>query len=129
MGYDLYITRAPHWPDSEAHPITAREWLALVQSDDTLTITGVQGPYLAVWHGDSQYEEPWLDWERGRVFTKNPDVPLIDKMVVIAERLGASVQGDDGERYGRGGQINSPASELPIEHTGFTAKIKRLFGR
>jgi hypothetical protein len=109
MGYDLYITRAEHWTDSEASPITVAEWCTLVKQDDDLTITGMQGEYFAVWNGESEFEEPWLDWHAGRIFTKNPDEPLIEKMIAIAERLNARVQGDDGEIYLPGGQI-APAT-------------------
>ncbi len=132
MGYDLYITRARHWTDSEANPITAAEWCALVKSDDELTITGIQGEYFAVWDGESQFEEPWLDWQDGRIFTKNPDEPLIEKMVAIAKVLNATVQGDDGEIYLEGGQIAVPDTKQPGDglNTAITSKmpwLKRFF--
>ena len=111
MGYDLHITRAKHWTDSEAHPIAAVEWLAVVKDDDELTITGVHGVYFAVWDGESMHEEPWLDWEAGRVFTKNADEPLREKMVAIARLLSATVQGDDGEVYVGDGLTIHPGAE------------------
>jgi hypothetical protein len=40
-----------------------------------------------------------LDWDAGNIYTKNPDNPMIKKMVQIAHRLNAIVQGDDGEGY------------------------------
>jgi hypothetical protein len=33
------------------------------------------------------------------VFTKDPDQPTVAKMIAIAARLAAKVQGDDGELY------------------------------
>lgn len=98
MGYDFHITRRNDWAD-EGNDITAEEWLAYIRSDPELTLTGTNGPYYAVWSGASQHSEPWLDWSRGQVYTKNPDSPLIDKMIAIAHNLSGTVQGDDGEVY------------------------------
>src|SRR5262245_65787077 len=98
MGYDLHITRAQHWTDDEP-VITADEWLACVDEDPELRLAGYNGPYFALWSGQSKYPDPWFDWSLGRVHTKNPDPPIIGKAVAIATRLGATVQGDDGEVY------------------------------
>ena len=99
MGYDLHITRAEDWGESRSNPITAEEWLAVVESDPELSPAGYNGPYFALWRGPSENPEPWLDWSDGRVHTKNPDAPLVGKMIRLAGRLGARVQGDDGEFY------------------------------
>ena len=40
MGYDVHITRADHWTESERRPIAAEEWLALVERDSELAIAG-----------------------------------------------------------------------------------------
>jgi hypothetical protein len=98
MGYDLHITRREHWID-EGDDISSEEWLAVVEADPELRIEAVYGSYFAIWSGPSTLGDPWLDWFDGRINTKNPDHALIDKMVEIAEKLGASVQGDDGEIY------------------------------
>ena len=100
MGYCLYITRATSWAESEGHPIRGEEWLAVVGEDPDLSLSdGCPSPHFAVWRGESGHEEPWFDWADGAIYTKNPDGPVIRKMVSIAERLGARVQGDDGEEY------------------------------
>ena len=98
MGYDLHITRRANWSD-EGNDITADEWLELVNNDSELQLKTENGPYFAVWSGKSTLREPWLDWSRGQIQTKNPDDALIDKMVSIANKLHAVVQGDDGEVY------------------------------
>lgn len=98
MGYDFHISRRNDWAD-EGGDITAEEWLDYVRSDRELTLAGAIGPYYAVWCGASEHSEAWLDWSRDRIYTKDPDSPLIDKMIAIARRLGATVQGDDGEVY------------------------------
>ena len=41
----------------------------------------------------------------GDIETKNPDAPVIQKMILIAESLNARVQGDDGEVYLPDGKI------------------------
>lgn len=129
MGYDVHITRASQWTDSDTNPITAAEWLSLVKADDTLTITGIQGAHFAVWHGESSHEEPWLDWADGRIFTKNADAPLLEKMVALASQLNARVQGDDGEIYLGAGRILAPETSEEARGAGITSVIKRLFGK
>lgn len=99
MGYDLHITRADFWPDNKGREISAEEWLEVVRSDPELKLAGVNGPYFALWTGESEYAEPWLDWHRGNIYSKNPDDAIIGKMLEIAKRLNAKVQGDDGEVY------------------------------
>lgn len=101
MGYDLHITRRKDW-SAKGHHIRAEEWLAYVKKDPELLLSRENGPYFARWNGPSKYPDPWLDWHDGNIFSKNPDEPLIDKMVAIARDLGAQVQGDDGEIYNSG---------------------------
>lgn len=99
MGYDLYITRADDWKENDRAPITAAEWMALVRADPTLTPDPLLGPYFVRWTGPSRHDDPWLDWRDGNVFSKYPDSALLRKMVAVADRLGARVQGEDGEPY------------------------------
>jgi len=40
-----------------------------------------------------------LEWFQDDIYTKNPDEPILAKMLQIASALGARVQGDDGEIY------------------------------
>lgn len=105
VGYEFYITRADHWSDGEPK-ISEDEWLELVEQDPELSLAGYNGPYFALWSGDSKWGDgAWFNWRRGRVHTKNPDPPLIGKAIRIAERLRAKVQGDDGEVYLPGGKV------------------------
>ena len=41
----------------------------------------------------------WFEYERGNVDVKDADDETIKKMIAIAGRLGAKVQGDKGEIY------------------------------
>jgi hypothetical protein len=103
MGWEIHITRAESWADSEKHPITAEEWLALVEADPDLVIDPRDnGPYFALWVRHwVQGDHPWFDWFVGAIETKNPDRKTLGKALEIAQRLGARVQGDDGEEYKR----------------------------
>lgn len=101
MGYDVHITRADHWAFSEEYPISAEEWLTTIAGDEDLTRTesawadGID----ARWNGPSEYTDPWFAWREGRIFTKHPDEPIVEKVSVMALHLGAMVQGDEGEIY------------------------------
>ena len=99
MGLELHITRAEHWADNDACPITKQEWLAYVNADPELVLKPSAGECYAVWSGTSAYEAPWLDWFEGNISTKWPDSGLYKKMLSIASDLGAHVQDDDGTAY------------------------------
>jgi hypothetical protein len=99
VGYDLHITRAANWAENEGAEITADEWLAVVRNDPELSLVPENGLYFAQWTGASKHPEPWLDWFNGNVYTKAPDSATLRKMVQIAQRLEARVQGDEGELY------------------------------
>ncbi len=99
MGYDLHITRADHRAENEGREITQDEWLALVAADPELMLDPVDGDEYALWSGRCQYHDPWFKWWRGNILTKNPDRAIVAKMLQLAERLGARVQGDDGKIY------------------------------
>jgi hypothetical protein len=101
MGYDLHITCAVNWFDSQEIPITADEWLAYVTKDPELIIDlRDNGPHFALWLDhwrDGDY--PWFNWRRGAIYTKNPDQKTLGKMLKLAKDFGAKVQGDEGEEY------------------------------
>lgn len=94
MGYDLRITRALDWRDNQGSEISPREWLEIVESDPELLPDNPNGPYSVRYR-----ETRWLDWCQGNVFTTDPDHATVDKMLSIAKRLAAAVQGDEGEFY------------------------------
>jgi hypothetical protein len=70
VGYDVHITRAEHWVDSEEHPISLPEWLRYVASDPEMRLDGVsiahdpkgnpilaiESEGLAVWTAYSKHE-------------------------------------------------------------------------
>ena len=94
MGWEVHMTRADHWPDSDQRPITADEWLAVVAADPELRIDAANGSYFAVWSGLVSYPDGgWFDWADGCVSTKHPDRAILGKLLQLAGRLGAVVQG------------------------------------
>jgi hypothetical protein len=102
MGYELHIHRADEWYHCDRQPITAEEWLAVVAGDPELRLDPVKDPSFALWSGPCRYPGgTWFNWLDGRVFTKNPDRATVAKMLELARRLGARVQGDHGEFYNR----------------------------
>lgn len=121
MGYDAHITRRLEWTDA-GNDIGADKWRELVERDPELKPAPELGEGYAEWTGASALERPWLQWERGGIQPKNPDEALLSKMTAIAEQLRANVQGDDGERYERGGLRPTPGPTL-------MQRLGGLFGR
>jgi hypothetical protein len=103
MGWEIHITRAENWAESEHNPIRSQEWLALVEADPELTIDPQgNGPYFTLWLAHLvEGEHPWFDWSEGTINTKYPDRQTLAKALQIARHFGAQVQGDDGEVYER----------------------------
>jgi len=99
MGYDLHITRKKFWADQEGPPITTDEWVRYVASDPELRLDQSNDRHAVELSVESEHEEPWLELFQGDVYTKNPDEPILAKMLEIGKALNAKVQGDDGEIY------------------------------
>jgi hypothetical protein len=123
MGYNLHITRRKHWSDEGDESISLNEWHSYVESDSELRMDDSLGEHFVVWSGPSTLNVPWLAWANGNIETKNPDQPLIRKMVAISSALGANVQGDDGERYDRSG------APEPFPSLGFFERVKHFWSR
>jgi hypothetical protein len=111
MGYELHITRKPHWLDDGAD-ISEDEWQRCVSADPEMRMTGFaqattpsgeairyDSPLLAEWSMKISGSPIWFDFRNGQVIVNNPDAEVIAKMVKIARSLRARVQGDDGEFY------------------------------
>lgn len=146
MGYEVHITRADDWMNSEGNPISLDEWIAYVRSDPEMRLDGfaevtlqdgrvlrTEGEGLAVWtaySGDGvDGNHAWFDHWEGRIVVKSPDEEIVDKMIEIARSLGARVFGDDGEAYTqlRSESLHTPdGDERESPRRGWLA---RLFGR
>lgn len=108
MGYDLHITRADSWLDSQNTPITHPEWEAYVESDPELIWEGwtnwttLGRIHTAVWRSGSL--EVHFHWYHSEITAKPSSREGIQKMVAIADALGAKVFGDENERYSPDGE-------------------------
>ena len=109
MGYDLHITRANNWIDSEEEPISREEWRAYIESDSELENTK-DDELGASWYGEGGRLGKstciggfW--WSKGRIVEKNPTEAEIRKMTQIATALNARVVGDSDEEYHTNGEI------------------------
>ena len=108
MGYDVHITRAEDWLESEQTPISLPDWIAYAKSDPEFRLDGFaeaenglryDNVGLAVWTAHSSGRPVWFDPTEGRVVVKNPDEEILRKMAAVAAALKARVLGDDGEAY------------------------------
>ena len=108
MGYDLYITRADSHSENGGKWIETEEWNRIVEEDTELSRDDRNGPHFAVWSGPTVHGRAWFE---GNVYTKNPDSPVINKMVEIARKLGAAVRGEEGEVYTGGEEGFVPPPE------------------
>jgi len=113
MGYNLHITRKDCWADEEdERSISIAEWKTHVDNDPEITLDP-ENP------GEKNYlyiraAGNWPLWfypKLGNIYTKNPETDVIKKMVRVANLLGASVRGDDGELYDLSGNMVSDQSE------------------
>lgn len=122
MSYSVHITRAEFWAENEGAEISADEWLELVGTDPELTRDEMNGPFFVVLNESRERKESWLDWSEGNVSANYPNRVLQRKMLEIAERLDARLQGDDGEIYQTIGDF--PASvRLPDQATAAKGKL------
>ncbi len=132
MGYEVHITRKKEWSDEDGPTISLDEWKAFVGSDPEMCLDGfaeaqvdggtlrVESEGLAVWTAYSEHGKngnmAWFNFFEGDVSVKNPDPEILQKMWVIAEKLGAKVQGDEGEVYDSSGQSDeSPTFDSPAK--------------
>jgi hypothetical protein len=100
MGYDLHITRAIFWPDSERYPILADEVGNLRDEPDLTIPPGVPRDFCTItWQSGTSDGDGWLMFYAGQLKTKHPEPGLVCRMTELGTRLDAWVVGDDGEVY------------------------------
>ncbi len=123
MGYDVHITRKDDWSDTNGPAIAREEWLEFVNGDKSMRLErealvsndrgeafSVQDETLAVWKDWSGRvegkSEAWMWHGAGNVMAKNPDAAILGKMFLIADSMGAKLQGDGGEVYNSIGEVD-----------------------
>jgi hypothetical protein len=121
MGYEIHITRKENWFDDEPK-ISLDEWKSYIASDPEMRLDGyaeaalpsgnvlrVESDGLSVWTAYSKHGVDggmaWFDFRTGNLVVKNPDSEILAKMWMIAEKLQARVQGDEGEIYDANGNV------------------------
>jgi hypothetical protein len=117
MGYDIHITRQENWYDEDvSKQILFTEWEEYLENDSEMRLDNfaeatlqsgdkirLENQGLAVWtkySGDNiDSNHAWFDFRNGNITVKNPDGEIMKKMLSIAEKLEAKMQGDEGEIY------------------------------
>lgn len=103
MGYKLHITRAEHWSDGSPG-ITRDEWRRIVETDPDLMLYDASeadelDPVYKLDIPDLDnafyYDERTGSIEVGRGYFED----VLWKVLEIATKLGAVVEGDEGEYY------------------------------
>lgn len=138
MGYDIHITRQDNWYDDDiSKQISLKEWKEYIESDFEMRLDNfaeatlpngdkirLENEGLAVWikyPGDNfDNNHAWFDFRNGNITVKNPDSGIMKKMLSIAGKLKARMQGDEGEIYDLS-EINKVSSLLNT----FNNKTKR----
>lgn len=78
----------------------------MVDSDPELSWAPELGEQFAVWRvTSSRQAKSWITWDGGNLESTRPDQAMIEKMVALAEQLGARVVGEEGEGYAHGGAV------------------------
>lgn len=124
MGWEMHITRAECWSESETQPIGSEEWVQLVNHDDELAFDRRNGEFHAIWKGQ---ETCWLEWNDGEICSKSPTQPLYEKMLEIATALNAHLRDDDDRPYLLPGDLLNPSWARPATKTSLWQKIIRFF--
>jgi hypothetical protein len=100
MGYDFHITRKEHWADDKGPRISLDEWIVYAATGTDIKPDS-DNPGAENWMVTNHDVACPLWWDdSGEVVAKNPDQWVVERMVAIANALGARVLGDDGEVYG-----------------------------
>jgi len=100
-GYDVHITRAKEWAESEKAPVSAAEWIQLARGDGEFRVVQPEDPKEtpqdAIWICPDDQREIYFYYSAGEIVVKNPDALVIAKMRQVARKLKARVVGDEGE--------------------------------
>ena len=130
MGYDLHITRAPDWLDSQECPISREEWDDYARQNSRLREEGAIswkdiGEQLVFSITTRHGVEISLSCYESRVDVSGVlDRAASQEIAQIAEDLDANLFGDDGERYETRKPATAPdnaASSRP----GLWARLRR----
>ncbi|EFF82325.1 hypothetical protein GPS63_05450 [Acinetobacter haemolyticus] len=97
-GYDVHITKKEFY-FNEGECITLAEWQSYMKTDPSVIVdpqNSEQGFIVSI---NKQVFPLWYSYDSCDLTTKNPSLEAITKMIEIAKRLNATVQGDEAEIY------------------------------
>ena len=96
MSYHVTIIRTT---GARLVPIEREELIEAVIAGAELMVDQSKGDSLEITTAENKPDGPLLIWQKGEVWTKNPDAKTLQLMLNLAERLGARVRGDELETY------------------------------
>lgn len=111
MSIYVYLTRRLNPTLDEEPHIGEAEWLAVATADGSFRAasdlereqTGLRRPSILIWTGHPDGDEAWFSWTSGQIDVRNPDEPMIAKMMTLAPKLGAHVISEMGEVFNEDG--------------------------
>lgn len=107
MAYDLHIVRTKDWLNAAKDPVTKPQVDALIAADselawsttDWVDMRAERGKKVTRYFMINWKGEPCFWWYRDQITCSGPSEAQVEKIVQMAEKLGAHVFGDDGEAY------------------------------
>ena len=98
-GYNLHVTRKVHWANDVGPKISFKEWKEHVSADRDILRDQNNSEFDFVVTLPNETFPVWYNTRTNEIYTKNPSKNAIRKLIEIAEKLKAKVQGDEGEFY------------------------------
>jgi len=118
---------------SPPRPISRDEWLEAVSTDGDLTteeLTGADRKALSgveAWKVKSHPEGTPIYFDGSRAFIREDDARTIEKLVALAERLEATVEGEDGTVFfDVGGATPNESDKASEELAGRVARSRQV---
>lgn len=108
MSYMLHITRSENWVDGKENPITKEEIRANIDKkfkiiDKIETTNPVTKEKIVIGEDSLQWKRNgkkiYMNIDEGNIDFPYIDDEMIEELKPLAERLNATIQGDDGEEY------------------------------
>jgi hypothetical protein len=139
LSYDIHITRGRDWSDfseQETACISREQWLTLINDDPELSASDRNSDNNCImtdWNppqGPKDYY--WIQWCPTDISARHMGPEHCRKMVQIAHRFGAIVQGDDGEVYGIDGELDwndQRTRDSTSRKPPLSWRLKRIFKR
>jgi len=103
MSYNLHISRKEFYVNEDGEDIKQEDFDECIKGEDIEKVGDDEYVWRDVSDKDLEGVSFWYENEFGSITTKNPELKTIKKMCILAKKLKAEVQGDDGEIYDENG--------------------------